>query len=785
MDTSRTIEQNIHTWDEYAQLAKRQNPDMEERYDYLILAIRYYESAMDLPWTEYEQLQKIDIALILMELLFQVGERANSKTIEDYFYRAVNLAHTYLWETWHSSTPRWEQLTRAYLRYIDPWFQRQFRDRQVSSFTPLLALVILAESNKRLSWGREEIEKILENHWDTKSDVDIIATLENYLGPIRLSITSEGWREIIAQHHIWNDGVLSGAHVRRVLVTIFDKKKEYEYMVDRWSIDGRGQFTEGEYLDIIEPMISLYIEKREYAFFIWMIDNISLIEEHESQNTEHVPPKRYHIFIQKVLDKFPVHGWDVGRYINAIDIYREIICGHTTTEKSLEYIDRVLGWEINREVLWLVQIILLSEHETMNGGGYPYWLSKKNIPLIWRIYAIIRAYRALSGYYHCDPTQTLIKMREWCQWWYFDSDVFQIFLETISKHDEDVEEVAKNIDPITPSVHRDNVYRRYLEQWTATQSIISEICDCYIDTRLSVWDQVKLNTLFLKISKLTLTLRQLSAMRKLIIITRHGETMSDRSSDIPGTDNEVLTQEGIESSELKWKILKWLSVEIHTSPLRRAIETTDILSQTLWEYDAILIDDALRNPKKTLDNWRYNSYSQKLLVDNSGTIMDFLITLISSPVESSVLLIAHRDSIRHTIFWLNNLFVQDEVHGTKTPVENDSIYTFFFRGDHAVTGDELMQYGLIFSVENWKIVWERLISISNSVFGVSFLYDTDMPVDIIQLHDRFLDYLDKMVAKHPAKVIEFLAVLDIYPETCHIRTILESEWCILNTKTQE
>jgi hypothetical protein len=153
--------------------------------------------------------------------------------------------------------------------------------------------------------------------------------------------------------------------------------------------------------------------------------------------------------------------------------------------------------------------------------------------------------------------------------------------------------------------------------------------------------------------------------------------------------------------------------------------------------------------------------------------MDFLITLVSSPTESSVLLVAHRDSIRHTIFWLNNLFIQDEVHGTKTPVGNDSVYTFFFRGDHVVREDESVQYGLIFSVERWREIGERLSSTSHEVFGEGFSYrDTPHP-DIIRLHDRFLDYMDMMTEKYPKKIPEFLNLLDRYSETRHIRTILE------------
>jgi len=51
-------------------------------------------------------------------------------------------------------------------------------------------------------------------------------------------------------------------------------------------------------------------------------------------------------------------------------------------ERTLLYeLDSVLSGVVERRVLHMVTSILLSRNETMNGAGYPYGLSKKNIPL--------------------------------------------------------------------------------------------------------------------------------------------------------------------------------------------------------------------------------------------------------------------------------------------------------------------------------------------------------------------------------------------------------------------
>lgn len=87
----------------------------------------------------------------------------------------------------------------------------------------------------------------------------------------------------------------------------------------------------------------------------------------------------------------------------------------------------------------------------------------------------------------------------------------------------------------------------------------------------------------------------------------------------------------------------------------------------------------MENPKKHADNGRYNSFIQKLLADDTNGLMKFLVNIAFSAEESTNLCILHRDSARHMIFWLENLFSQNGATGTNVAIDNNLIYEFFFR----------------------------------------------------------------------------------------------------------
>lgn len=64
---------------------------------------------------------------------------------------------------------------------------------------------------------------------------------------------------------------------------------------------------------------------------------------------------------------------------------------------------------VDTEVLVMAKSMLLSCDETMVGSGYPFHLSKENIPLEGRLFSIIRAYELKS--FESHPRQALGEMR--------------------------------------------------------------------------------------------------------------------------------------------------------------------------------------------------------------------------------------------------------------------------------------------------------------------------------------------------------------------------------------
>ena len=75
-----------------------------------------------------------------------------------------------------------------------------------------------------------------------------------------------------------------------------------------------------------------------------------------------------------------------------------------------------------------------------------------------------------------------------------------------------------------------------------------QIEDAYIQVRQSEGDKEIQKKLFLVIKKLQQRLREEAKIRKIIYLTRHGETISDTPDGPPGSDDEILNQDGEKSS---------------------------------------------------------------------------------------------------------------------------------------------------------------------------------------------------------------------------------------------
>ena len=213
--------------------------------------------------------------------------------------------------------------------------------------------------------------------------------------------------------------------------------------------------------------------------------------------------------------------------------------------------------------------------------------------------------------------------------------------------------------------------------------------------------------------------------------------------------------------------------------VQKIIDTDPGMAEPL-SSPAIILEKSITNPPKNRDDDRYYSYGWKLFSDPSNARMnEFLTQLVSAPDESMNLFIAHRDSGRNLIFWLNNLFVQDGVSGEKTPIENDRIYELLFRGDGLVHASQDPSRALMFSLTNWKDVLNELDLLCLDIFGETFHTSSpETPTNLISLHDLVLDFLDSRQESSPEQVTLFLERAEANLSLKHIIPVLRAEMIV-------
>ena len=421
----------------------------------------------------------------------------------------------------------------------------------------------------------------------------------------------------------------------------------------------------------------------------------------------------------------------------------------------IEYIHTINQWKIRRRVMNLVRAMLISQNETMNGTGYPFWISKKDIPAECRIYNIIRAYDAICANY--DHRNRLIMMEEWNIGWYFDIDIFNIFRKNLEQKETQNALVYPICEYIPLSSRWIEFYQSRIWSLLEIKDIMNQIdIDCD-ELQILLWNQTKKNSLVKNINELSLKLRDRANIRTIFILTRHGRTESDNPGWPPWGDEENLIEEWIIDSQKKWDMLRWLDMNIFTSPLPRAIQTAEIIYQKINNcikksipIGAIVLDEAFKNPRKNSNNGRYNSYLQKLFVDDSKWIMEFLLRNVSCSEEWTNLIIVHKDSGRNIALWLENLFLQDEIQGKKASIKNDTILTYLFQWD------KIIEWNLLFPIYNIKKVIREVNIITQEVLWVQFYEMTRERVDLIRLHDTFLDFFDFYAEKFPEKIPELV-----------------------------
>lgn len=87
---------------------------------------------------------------------------------------------------------------------------------------------------------------------------------------------------------------------------------------------------------------------------------------------------------------------------------------------------------LHRYLLIMAEKIAWTHHEKYDGMGYPNWLRGDDIPLEWRIVAVIDVFDALCSKRPYKEPFTLEKVREimiWSRWTHFDPIILDIFLK--------------------------------------------------------------------------------------------------------------------------------------------------------------------------------------------------------------------------------------------------------------------------------------------------------------------------------------------------------------------
>ena len=751
------------------------NPNMEALQHSLLL-----------PGTCEEQIKKIFTLLRLTEM-----SKDSPENREKYFYTAVEIAQRYIADS-TTGKPYWEEIISTFLFYIRP------------GITPLevcspafMQLVHDYIQWAGRTWTQNRLDRTadLKNNFNSKSTPsEILASFEAVFGPVRLVIISDDSREAIIRH---NASTGTPNTIYKTQITIFNRKKNYTVAIDQGDDGLNNQIVAMHWNNYIKALVDIYVEKMEDSFFREQHNNLEQIHQKEAQEGARILSMNtdYSAFLSRALAT--IEPWlDIDTsYIpdcmQALRICKILTVRHSQSrsenKKNIlkqdipdipQELDCILGWTIDRRVLRMVTTMLLSRDETMNGLGYPTGLNKDNIHVLSKVLSIIRVYESVC--IDMSPVATIDLLTRWANWGYWDTRVVEIFIDILK--DGKIWGIPMQNDPHEDIVtlYRRRRYAKYIQSWGNIISTIADIESQYALLRDPSSDIRLRSATLLAITELESELRE-ELEAKMIIVTRHGETESDKKWwKQPGSNEEWLTKRWIRSSQKIWKWLKWLKLDIRTSETERGTQTAKSICQNIQHCvtnclssGVIAAEPALRNRTKNEENGYGDSFFARIISTHPGEIIHLIRAISFSSKSNQVLLISHADSIKAIDAIMRTLDQKNEIHVTKISVPSNSAPLVYF-----IRWWRLIRWHYFFTIANWRSVTNKVNTIIKIIFMES-LYPVDMKdVDLFDLHNQLLDYIDLKNETDPEKVWQLIQALDENPLTVHFSAILRTEWVI-------
>ena len=318
----------------------------------LILAMTSCQHALTHTGTHKERLIKIDVLLLMMEIVTHTKPIDTWKR-ERYFYEAVEIARYSYKKEDFLVTPHGKRIKESYCTYIDPKFGENFNNKECCDFLDLMRFRITTGSNERISPRMEQATDTEKYIKSTDTPKDILMSLEAALGPVRLVIIAAESGEICIHHRIGRaraECLQEHSHgIHTTQVEVFHKEKTYHYIIDRGSREPTSMFDDAQIQKVIEPMLRTYIQKMEHLSFVTHADHSACIRLHEEkQNTGE--PRDYSAFIERVLSDPTVTSGELDSaedYTRSIDIARLMLSSSRsktppTTAEFYEQMDSIL-----------------------------------------------------------------------------------------------------------------------------------------------------------------------------------------------------------------------------------------------------------------------------------------------------------------------------------------------------------------------------------------------------------------------------------------------------------